>query len=156
MLFPGVVNASTYTTTDNLFENSYTNNLIDMAQTQIENFTTKKYAIIQVNTYDYYLISANEKDVTVNGSKITMKNTSIIRVLRIQNGYNYYYDYSTLTESSTIINVNNIIVSNINTAKSVSSKRFDDYLSNKNEKMLLMFILGLLFAIFVTKERNYL
>ena len=42
------VNASTYTTNNNLFENSYTNNLIDMAQTQIENINNMKFTIVAI------------------------------------------------------------------------------------------------------------
>lgn len=144
--------AATYTTTDNLFENSYTNNLIDMAMTQVDNISTKKYVIFQIN-YDYYLVASDAFTVTSN--RITMNNTKIIRVLRVQNGYNYTYEYSTIEESSTTINVNNIVISNIDTSRSVSSSRFDNYINNKNTKYLLMFILGLVFAIFLTKERNY-
>ena len=146
LFFPFVVNASTYTTTDNLFENSYTNNLIDMAN--------KKYAIIQIN-YDYYMITADKKDITINNNVITMNNTKIIRVIRTQNGYNYFYDYSTIEENTTTIYVNNIIVSNIDTSKSVSSTRYENYKQNYHNTWLLVFILGLVFAIFLTKERSY-
>lgn len=154
LTLPCMVKASTYTTTDNLFENSYTNNLIDMSQTQVDNIANKKYAIIQIN-YDYYMITANKKDVSVNNNTITMNNTKIIRVLRTQNGYNYYYNYSTIEESSTTIYANNIIVSNIDTSHSVSSSRFDNYKQNKYTTMILTFLLGLVFAIFLTKERSY-
>lgn len=155
MIFlPTFVKAETYITTENLFENSYTNNLIDMAQTQIKNISNKKYAIIQIN-YDYYLISAEAKDVTSNKNVITLNNTSIISCIRTQNGYNYYYDYAFREESSTTIYANNIIVSNIDTTKSVSSQRFDNYKQNNYVVWLLTFILGLIFAIFLTKERSY-
>ena len=154
LLMPGTVKASSYTTTENLFENTYTNNLIDMAQSQIDNITNKSYAIIQVN-YDYYFIAADKKDVTVSGSTLVMGNTTIIRAIRNQSSYSSYYTYDTLNEANTTIYANNIIVSNIDTSKSVSSKRFIDYLTNKNTQILLMFILGLVFAIFLTKERNY-
>lgn len=154
LTLPCIVKASSYTTTDNLFENSYTNNLIDMAQTQVDNIANKKYAIIQIN-YDYYMIMANKKDVSVNNNTIIMNNTKIIRVLRTQNGYNYVYNYSTIEESSTTIYANNIIVSNIDTSRSVSSSRFDNYKQNKYTTMILTFLLGLVFAIFLTKERSY-
>lgn len=154
LLLPGIANASTLSTTDNLFENTYSNNLIDMAQTQIDNVSNKKYAIIQVNN-DYYFISAKKEDVTVKGYIITMNNTKIIKAIRNQSNYNYFYEYSTVNEGTTTIYVNNIIISNIDTSKSISSKRFEDYLSNKNTIFLLIFILGLVFAIFLTKERKY-
>ena len=155
LLLPSIVYASTYTTTDNLFENSYTNNLIDMAQTQVDNISNKKYVIIQINTYDYYMITSNKNDVSVNNNTITMKNTKIIRCIRTQNGYNYVYNYSTIEENSTTIYANNIIVSNIDTSRSVSSSRFENYRQNNYNTMLLVFILGLIFAIFLTKERSY-
>ena len=49
------VSASSYTTDTNLFENSYSNNLIDMAQSNIDNFYTKDFVIFQ-NGYNYYII----------------------------------------------------------------------------------------------------
>jgi len=150
VLVPGTVHASTISSTTDLFENNYTNNLIDMSQTQIDNISNKKYSIVQVN-YDYYFVASDKKDVSVSGNIITMNNTTIIRCIRNQTGYNSYYDYSTVNETTTIIYANNIIVSNIDTSKSVSSKRFEDYLNDKYIKMLLMFILGIVFAIFVLK-----
>lgn len=153
VLFPSIVNADSYTTTDNLFENNYTNNLIDMAQSQVDNISNKKYAIIQIN-YDYYMVTSDKKNVFVSGSTITMKNTKIIRCTRSQSGYNYFYEYSTKNESSTTIYANDIIVSNIDTSKSVSSQRFEDYKQDYYSTWLLVFILGLVFAIFLTKERS--
>lgn len=154
-IFPLFVSASSYTTTDNLFENTYTNNLIDMAETQVFNISNKKYVIFQTNSYDYYMVTANKNDVSVNGTTITMNNTKIIRVLRTQNGYNYVYNYSTIEENSTTIYANHIIVSNIDTSHSVSSSRFENYKNNYHVTWLLVFILGLVFAIFLTKERSY-
>lgn len=150
LIMPGIVKASSYTTTTDLFENSYTNNLIDMAQSQIENFSSKKYAIIRIDD-NYYIITAISKDVTVNNTTITMNNTKIISAVRNQSGYNSYYTYSTKEESSTTINANNIIVSNIDTSRSISGKRFEDYRNNFYGTWLLVFILGLVFAIFLTK-----
>ena len=143
-LIPEFVFADSYTTTDNLFENSYTNNLID----------NKKYAIIQVN-YDYYLIATDSKDVSTSGNTITMKNTDIVRVIRSQSGYNYTYTYSTKSESSTTIHANHMIVSNVDISNSVSSKRYDEYRGSFYNIWLLVIILGLLFALFLTKERSY-
>ena len=154
MFLPLMVNASTYLTTNDLFETSYSNNLIDMANTQIENFTSKNYAIIQID-YNYYLISANKKDVSVSGNVISMENTVIISAIRNQSGYNTYYSYNTSNEAKTIIYANNIIVSNIETPKSISSKRYHDYMYDKNFIYMLIFILAITFATFLTKERNY-
>ncbi len=123
-----------------------------MANSQIENITTKKFVIFQTN-YDYYLVTANESDTTLSGNRITMNNSKIVRVLRLQNGYNYYYEYSTINENTTTINLNNIIISNIDTSRSISSTRLDNYITNKNTQFTLIFILGLVFAIFLTRER---
>lgn len=146
------VNASTYTTNNNLFENSYTNNLIDMAQTQIKNINNMKYMIIQIDN-NYYLIAS--KEATINNNKVTMNNTSIIKATRVQENYNYYYNYETTTESTTDVNVNNIVISNIGINRAVASSRFDNYKQNMYVKNIGIFILGLVFAIFLTKERNY-
>lgn len=154
LVLPNIVNADSYSTTTDLFENSYTNNLIDMSQTQIDNISNKKYAIIQID-YDYYMFISKKEDVSVSGNTITMKNTSIIRCRRTQSGYSSYYDYSTKNESTTTIYANDIIVSNIDTSNSVSGKRFEDYRQNNYNTWLLVFILGLVFAIFLTKERSY-
>lgn len=147
-----ITKASTYTPDTDLFENTYTNNLIDMAYSQIDNFSSKVYAILRVSD-NYYLISSEE--ALVNGNQITMNNTVIIQAIRTQENYSYYYTYNTIQENETIINVNNIIVSNIETSKSVSSKRYDEYKHNVNITNIGIFVLGLLFAIFVTKERSY-
>ena len=154
LMCPFVVKAATYTTTNDLFENSYTNNLTDMAQTQVDNITTKKYVFFQLNN-DYYLVTASNKDTTVSGNRIVMNNSNIIRVQRLQNGYNYYYEYSSLNENSTTINFSHIIISNVNTSRSISSSRLNNYITNRNTIYLLTFILGLIFALFLTKERSY-
>lgn len=146
------VKANTYTTTTNLFENTYTNNLIDMAESQVENFNYKKYAIIQVNN-NYYLIISN--DATIVNNKIIMNNTNIIQAIRTQENYSYYYEYTTTKENTTEIYINNIIISNIETSKSVASSRYDNYKHNINIKNIAIFILALVFAIFIVKERNY-
>lgn len=149
------VDAATYTTDTNLFENSYTNNLIDMAETQIDNFNNKAYVIFQ-NSTNYYLVASNKDDITVSNNKITFVNSDIVRVLRVQNGYNYTYEYSSLSEQSTIVNINSIIISNIDTNMSVSSKRYNDYSYNSQMISIGIFVLGLLFAIFLTRERSFL
>ncbi len=149
------VDAATYTCDTNLFENSYTNNLIDMAESQIDNFNNKSYIIFQ-NSYNYYLVSSDNDDVTVSGNRVTLSDSSIVRALRVQDGYNYFYQYSSLNESSTTININSIVVSNIDTSHSVRSKRFSDYVYNHNMTNIGIFVLGLIFAIFVTKERSYI
>ena len=47
------VYAGTYTPTDNLFSSSQSDNLLDMANSQIDNFYNKKFVIFQVDN-NYY------------------------------------------------------------------------------------------------------
>lgn len=147
-------NAATYSSTANLFENSYSNNLIDMAVSQIDNFSNKSFVIFQTNT-DYYLVASNKKDVTVTGNRVVMNNSDIVRVIRTYSGTSYVYSYSSLNESSTTINLSNIVISNLDTNYSVSSTRFDDYYFKSYLIKLCMFIVGLIFAIFLVKGRSH-
>lgn len=149
--------AATYTTSNNLFENSYSNNLIDMANSQINNFSSKSYVIFQTNNYDYYLVASDKKDVSINGNSLAFTNSDIVRVIRSNSGSSYYnYVYSSFNESSTIVNLNNIVISNLDTSYSVSSSRFYDYYFRSYLIKLCIFILAIVFAIFLTKGRSYL
>lgn len=151
--FLGVFNvsASTYNSTNNLFENSYSNNLIDMANTQIDNFASKKFVILQVD-YNYYLVVG--EDYTFNGNSITFTNSTIFSAIRTNGSYGNY-EYNKTTEGSTTINSNYLVISNTDFSKSISSKRFNEYWSEYYKVWLLAFIMGITFAIFVTKERRY-
>ena len=153
--FNATVNAASYSSDTNLFENSYTNNLIDMAESQIDNFNNKSFIVFQ-SSYNYYLVASDKDKVTVNNNRAILTDSSIVRAIRVQDGYNYFYQYSTINESSTTININSIVVSNIDTSHSVKSKRFSDYSYNHNMTNIGIFVLGLMFAIFVTKERSYI
>lgn len=145
------VSASTYTPTNNLFEGTYSNNLIDMAQSQIDNFTNKKFVIFQVD-YNYYLVTGD--DYSVAGNRITFNNSTIISAIRNSSGYSSY-EYNKTNETSTTISTNYAVISNIDFPKAVASSRFEDYRSKKYGVLLLTFILGLIFAIFITKERRF-
>ena len=146
------VNAATYTPTDNLFENTQSNYLIQMANSQIDNFTNLKFVIFQSND-NYYLVAS--KDIEVNSNSIIFTNSSIISAIRNSSSYYGYYSYNVFEESSTIINLNYILISNIDTDKSVSSELFNDLQFKSNIVNLGIFILGLCFAIFLTKERRF-
>lgn len=145
--------AMSYTTNTDLFENSYSNNLIDMGMSQIDNFINKKYVVFEID-YNYYLVSS--KDYTVNGNTITFTNSTVISAIRYQSGYSTYYTYSTSTESSTTVYSNNVVISNIDVPRAISSTRFTDYRFKSYLVYLLVFILGLCFAMFLTKGRSYL
>lgn len=153
-MFLGVlsVSASTYTPTNNLFEGSYSNNLIDMAQSQIDNFINKKFVVFQID-YNYYLVTG--EDYLINGNSITFTDSTVFSAIRTNSSYSSTYEYNKSSESSTTINSNYIVISNTEFSKSISSKRFNEYWSESYAVLILIVILGLTFAIFVTKERSF-
>lgn len=154
VLSPVFVSASSYTPNNNLFEGTYSNNLIDMAMNQIDQFTSKKYAIFQID-YDYYLVCSDQ--VVVNGNSLIFTNSTIIKATRTSTGgYNNYYDYSTYTESQTSVYLSYVVISNVQANRTISSTKFDDYKFNVNVVCLLMFLLSLGFAIFLLKGRSFL
>lgn len=155
-MFLAVFNASasTYTTTNDLFEGTYSNNLIDMAYNQIDNFINKKFIIFQ-DDYNYYLVVAAKEDVSVAASSVTLKNSTIFNCYRASGSYGSY-TYTSYTESSTTVSISNLVISNIDASNTVGSRRFNDYWSNQYDIWFLMLITALLFAIFLTKGRSYL
>ena len=147
------VNASTYTPTGNLLsQNNYVTSLIDMAYNDSSNFLTKKFAIFQVD-YDYYLVFSD--NITINSNSITFSNSAIYLAHRSNESYNYYYNYSKFNESDTTVNLSYIVFSNVNSTNTINSSYFSDYKFNYNITNLGIFVLALLFAIFVTKERSF-
>lgn len=147
------VSASSYTSTTNLFEGTYSNNLIDMAISQIDNFINKKFVIFQVD-YNYYLVAA--EDYSVNANTITFTDSTIISAIRYSSGnYNSYYEYTKTDEESTIINSNYVIISNIDFSKAIASGRYEKFRSEKYTVLILTIILGLVFAIFLTREGRF-
>lgn len=153
LMFNENVFASTYVPTTNLFEGTQTNNLLDMANNQIDNFTSKKFVMFQ-SDYNYYLVVSD--DASINGNAITLNNSTIISALRSSgSSYNSYYDYSIISEDSTTINLDYIVISNIKANNTISSLHFDDFKFNIDIKNIGIFILGLCFALFITKERKF-
>ena len=146
------VNAATYTPTDNLFESTQSNYLIQMANSQIDNFTNLDYVIFQVDN-NYYLVAGN--DVSVNSNSVVFTNSTVISAIRNDSSYYGRYTYNTFNESSTTIYLGYVIQSNVDTDKSVSSSLFEEYRFRVDLVNIGIFILGLCFAIFVTKERRY-
>lgn len=147
------VSAANYITTENLFDNSYTNNLIDLAESQITNFNNKNFVILR-NNYDYYLIAAEKKNTTINDNNLVLDSSDVIRAIRTYNG-SYSYVYSHITENSSSVSLNHFSISNIDTDFSVQSKRYDEYSFNYNLKNIGIFVFGLLFAIFLLKGRSF-
>jgi len=153
MVSLNVVNASSYVPTTNLFEGTQTNNIFDMANNQIDNFTSKKFVMFQ-NDYNYYLVVSDNADL--NSNSITLSDTTIISAIRTSSsGYNYYYDYDISSENSTTISLDYVVISNIKANNTISGKRFNEYKFDKDIKNIGIFILGLCFALFVTKERKF-
>ena len=146
------VNAASYTPTDNLFDSSQADNLVQMANSQIPNFTSLNYAIFQVDD-NYYLVAG--KDVSVNSNSVVFTNSTVISAIRNDSSYYGRYTYNTSNETSTTVFLGYVIQSNVDTDKSVTSALFNDFQFKMNMVNIGIFILGLCFAIFVTKERRY-
>lgn len=146
------LNASTYVPTDNLFENTQSNNLIRMGSSQIRDFLTNYYIVFQVDD-NYYLVSSD--NYTLNSNSITLTDTTIISAIRGTSSYYGYYSYITINEDTTTINLDYIVISNIDTNKSVSSELFNDLKFQTEIIILITFILGLIFAIFLLRDRRY-
>ena len=147
------VYARTYSPTEDLFSSTQSDYLLDMANNQIDNFSNKKFAIFQIDN-NYYLVASDY--VSYTETTITFTNSTIISAIRSNDGgYYSYYDYSIFDESSTTINLNYVIISNIKTNNTVSSDKFNDIEFKKNMINIGIFVLGLCFAIFITKERRF-
>ena len=145
--------ASTFTPTDDLFSGGQSNNLLLMAQNQIKNFSDYSFVIFRVDN-NYYLVTS--KDITVNSNTITLNNSIIISAIRTD--YYNSYTYSTYSDpsGSTQVNLNQIVISNIVANNTVASDIFDTFKFNLDIKRIGIFILGLCFAIFITRDRRYL
>lgn len=147
------VNASTYTPTSNLLsQNNYVTSLIDMAYNDSSNFLTKKFAIFQID-YDYYLVFSD--NISILNNSITFNNSVIYLAHRSNESYNYYYTFSKFNETNTTVNLSYIVFSNVKASNTINSSYFSDYKFNYNIINLGIFVLALLFAIFVTKERSF-
>lgn len=153
-MFLGIlgVSATTYTPTDDLFDSTQSDYLIRMANSQIDNFTNLNYIIFQVDD-NYYLVAG--KDIQINSGNVTFTNSIVISAIRNSSSYYGYYSYNISEESTTTVNFSKFFISNIDTDKSISSELFNDFQFKMNMVNIGIFVLGLCFAIFVTKERRY-
>ena len=79
LFFNENVSALSYVPTTNLFEGSQTNNLFDMANNQIDNFTNKKFVMLQTDN-NYYLVVSDK--AVVNGNTINLSDSTIISAIR--------------------------------------------------------------------------
>ena len=146
------VNATTYSPTDNLFDSTQADYLIQMANSQIDNFTSLKYAVFQVDD-NYYLVTG--KDVEITNNSIVFTNSTVISAIRNDSSYYGRYTYNTSNETSTTVFLGYVIQSNVETEKSVTSPLFNDFQYKMNVVNIGIFVLALCFAMFVTKERRY-
>lgn len=148
----GKVDAATYTPTANLFSGTQSNYLLQLGINQIDNFYAKDFVIFQVDN-NYYLVAGS--DVTIGSSSLVFSNATVISAVRAQSGNQYTYSYTVSTETSTTVYLSYIVISNIDCNNSVSSDTYLDYEFKKNLVNIGIFILGIVFAIFITKERRY-
>lgn len=151
-MFNEKVNAGTYSPTSNLFSSTQSDYLLDMANNQIDNFYNKKFVILQIDN-NYYLVAGT--DYTITDSSINFTNATIISATRYDGGYYSNYNYSIYTETSTNVFLNYIVISNIKSNNTVSSDKFNEIEFRKNMINIGIFVLGLCFALFLTKERKY-
>ena len=147
------VHASTFQPTENLFSSTQADNLILMAQNQVKNFNSYFFAIFRIDN-NYYLVTS--KDVTINSNNLSFNNALIVSAERTNNYGEYIYSIYSDTSNSTIVYLNKVIISNITTASNtVASELFNSFKFNVDVKNIGIFILGLCFAIFLTRERRY-
>lgn len=152
VFMPGT-KASSYTPSQNLYDSTQANYLVSMAYNQIKSFTSQNYVVFQVDN-DYYLVTA--KDATIANNKVTFSNSTIIRAIRNTSGSYYnYYTYTTTTESSTTVSLSYVVLSNLNTTNTMQSSTFEDYKHHTDLRNIGIFVLGLCFALFLTKERRF-
>ena len=102
---------------------------------------------------NYYLVASD--NYILNTNSITLTDTTIISAIRGTSSYYGYYSYNRTNEDTTIINLDYIVISNIETNKSVTSELFNDFKFEHNVVILITFILGLIFAIFLLRDRRY-
>lgn len=151
--FINSTSAATYNSTEDLFSNTQADYLVQYANSYIENFTSKKFVIFR-NNDNYYIVVS--KDAYLENNNLVFNNSTIISAIRNKDSSYYaYYSYSVSNESNTIVNLNNIVISNIYSNKSVTSSIFRDYKFKQDIINVSIFVLGLIFANFVTKERRY-
>lgn len=147
------VRAATYTPSQNLYDSTQANYLINMAYNQVKNFTKQKFVVFQVDN-DYYLVTSSDYNVANNS--VTFNNSTIIRAIRNTSGSYYnYYSYATTTENSTSISLSFVVISNIAMTNSISNSTFDDLKYHNDIRNIGIFVLGLCFALFLTKERRF-
>lgn len=153
IIFAPRAKASSYTPSQNLYDSTQANYLVSMAYNQIKSFTSQNYVVFQIDN-DYYLVTA--KDVTISNNQATFSNSTIIHAVRNTSG-SYYnnYSYTTTTESSTTVSLFYVVLSNLNTTNTMQSSTFEDYKYHTDLRNIGIFVLGLCFALFLTKERRF-
>lgn len=152
-IFMPKAKASSYTPSQNLYDSTQANYLVSMAYNQVKSFTSQSYVVFQLDN-DYYLVTS--KDVTISNNKVTFSNSTIIRAIRNTSGSYYnYYSYSTTTETSTTINLSYVVLSNLKISNTIQSSIFEDYKFHTDLRNIGIFVLGLCFALFLTKERRF-
>lgn len=153
VVFTESASASVLTPTQNLYDSSQANYLINMANNQIDNFTNCDFVILQVDN-DYYLISS--KNVVVNNDSLILNDSTIIHAVRNQSG-SYYsnYSYVVYSESSTSVYLSSLVISNIKANNTLYSSTFDDLKFHTDLRNVGIFVLAFCFGLFLLKERSY-
>ena len=134
------VNAQSYSTTDNLTDNNTTQIIFNLANNQISDFLYKDYIMIR-NDNDYYLFSFDD-DFT----------KSVV----LHYSYNYNNSsYNIYNDNNVSISFNDLFLSNKKYNNSVTSSYYEELYNNEYFIYFFIVITGLLFAIFLNRERKY-
>lgn len=137
----GFVNAQSYSTTDDLTDNSITEDIFNYAYSQIDNFIYKDYILLR-NDNDYYLFSFKDN-----------YKTSVV----LHFTYNYNNSSYTIYDDNNVnLNLNHLFLSNKTYNHSITSSYFLELYNSKYNILFNVFIVGLLFAIFLNRERKFI
>ncbi len=137
----GFVNAQSYSTTDDLTDNSITEDIFNVAYSQIDNFIYNDYILIR-NDNDYYLFSFIDN----------YKNSVVLHYT-----YNYNnYSYNIYNDDNVNLTLNHLFLSNKKYNHSMISRYFLSLYKDNYFILFNILIVGLLFAIFLNKERKFI
>ena len=136
----GFVKAQSYHTSDDLTDNSVTEDIFNYAYSQIDDFIYKDYILLR-NDNDYYLFSFKDN----------YKNSVVLH-------YTYNYNnssYNIYNDNNVILNLNHLFLSNKKYDYSITSSYFLELYNSKYSILFNVLIVGLLFAIFLNRERKF-
>lgn len=146
------VNAQSYTNTTNLFDGSTSQQLFNIGMSRVDKFLEYNYIIFQNDTNYYMLVF---KDYNYVNNVLTANDVKVFRYYREGTGYDYRYNYQYFEESSSTFTTSYIFVSNLNINNSSGSPIHQELLNSHYNTWLLVLLVGLIFAMFLSKGVNH-